>query len=562
MIQINEIKQFSERDLAIKIVIPLLKRMGFRSVTYTCDVDEFGKDIVCYYTNPFGDKKWVGVQVKTVDIHGKSSRSGNIQEVINQIQESFDNPFYHPTYNEEIEINEMFLITSGRITPKAKIAIKNKFLRDAIHFMDGQALANSLEEFVPEIFETYEKARVIKNRIRNLIASGKVVDDIRELEAWFLERRSIELNEKEMAFITSQVFRYFFENTTLRFFHDKIDWEILAWLEDLEGSDSVLSKEIDEFLTYFPYMNEFTTPTLTLAFLKSLKHFEVICPSVYYRLRFDANLFFSRIKKSFEFLDYPYTHQIMAYLMEYSETLDNFCDASNIDLPEKYIFPVLIGMKKYDVAESFLLEKADFGDYFAKAFIFCVKAGLGEACEPKSNIVHKFAEFLQKAQLSSQLMPFIPPNFAILLYWTLRNEKEVKRLLNVEETFHELSNGKYLPEAYKLYVGEAEDFFKEISDVTLPEIPEIFEEMADLRSEMSDFNESLRLLDIAEKNADKFKWDFHLKFVRQHKARCLYRLGRKSEALEIWEALIEEKEKLIDYPLYVACKKELSSKKT
>lgn len=562
MIQINEIKQFSERDLAIKIVIPLLKHMGFRSVTYTCDIDEFGKDIVGYYTNPFGDKKWVGVQVKTVDIHGTSSRSGNIQEIISQIQESFDNPFYHPTYNEQIEISEMFLITSGRITPKAKIAIKNKFLRKAIHFIDGQALVNSLEEFVPGIFETYEKARVIKNRISNLIASGKAVDDIRELEAWFLERKSIKLNKEEMAFIASQVFRYFFKNTALMFFNSKINWDVLAWLEDLQGSDSVLSKEIDEFLRYFPYMNEFSTPRLTLALLKSLKHLEVVCPSVYYRLGFDANLFFSKIKKSFEFLDYPYTHQIMAYLMEYSESLANFCNNSNIDLPEKYIFPVLIGMKKYDAAKSFLLEKVDFGDYFAKVFIFCVKAGLGEACEPKSNIVHKFAEFLQKAQLSSQLMPFIPPNFAILLYWRLRNDKQVKRLLNLEETFHELSNEKYLPKAYKLYVGDAGDFFKEISDVALPEIPEIFEEMADLRSEMSDFKEALRLLDIAEKNADKFKWDFWLEFVRQHKARCLYRLGRKSEALEIWEALIEEKEKLIDYSLYVACKKELDSKKT
>lgn len=197
MTSFAHITELQEEDLTKNLVIPLFKKLGFNSVSYTCGIDEFGRDVVCYYTNPLGDKKWVGVQVKAVDIHGTLEKSGNIQEIINQIQEAFDNPFYDPTCNEEAWITEMFIITSKKITSKAKRVIRNKFKQKTVHFMDGQQLVNALEKFVPHLLESSSTANTIKQRIQQLINSKKDVDDLREVEAWYAGRDYLRLSKKE-----------------------------------------------------------------------------------------------------------------------------------------------------------------------------------------------------------------------------------------------------------------------------------------------------------------------------------------------------------------------------
>lgn len=108
MIKLGEIKKLSEEELSTQIIMPLLKKLDFKSVIYTCGVDEFGRDIVFYDIDAFGNKKWKGAQVKAANIHATLSREGNVQEIINQIQEAFDNPYFHPASREEIRVNEMY----------------------------------------------------------------------------------------------------------------------------------------------------------------------------------------------------------------------------------------------------------------------------------------------------------------------------------------------------------------------------------------------------------------------------------------------------------------------
>jgi len=280
MASFAHITKLTEKDLTIKIVIPLLKKMGFESVTYTCGVDEFGRDIVCYYTNPLDDKKWVGIQVKAVDIHGTSSKSGNVQEIIDQIQEAFDNPFYHSTFNEEVKITEMYIVTSKNITPKAKRAINNKFKNKAVRFMDGQQLINALEKFVPDLLEPFQTSNAIKQRLQHLISSNKNVDDLREIEGWFTAKDHLNLSEKEMNFISLQILNYFFKNPSIRF-QDKIGWDILGWLSDLKDSANIISEYLTSFIEDFPYYDQFGAPTFSLSFLKTVKKIKEICPSIY-----------------------------------------------------------------------------------------------------------------------------------------------------------------------------------------------------------------------------------------------------------------------------------------
>jgi len=560
MASFAHITKLTEKDLTIKIVIPLLKKMGFESVTYTCGVDEFGRDIVCYYTNPLDDKKWVGIQVKAVDIHGTSSKSGNVQEIIDQIQEAFDNPFYHSTFNEEVKITEMYIVTSKNITPKAKRAINNKFKNKAVRFMDGQQLINALEKFVPDLLEPFQTSNAIKQRLQHLISSNKNVDDLREIEGWFTAKDHLNLSEKEMNFISLQILNYFFKNPSIRF-QDKIGWDILGWLSDLKDSANIISEYLTSFIEDFPYYDQFGAPTFSLSFLKTVKKIKEICPSIYTNVKVPTSSFLSKIKKGINILGYPYNRTIFVYLMEESDGLPTIDVNKILDFPERYVLPFFIGMRDFEQAKLYLKSQKEPERFFSESLCFSVKCVLGEFRYSSSKIISKFAEFIEKSDFTEEIMKAIPPQYQVLLSLCLGREKETLELLNLENTFFEIYDGNYFPRAYSVFVGKPKCFFDLIRDISVPEIPEVYYEMAELSFGMKDFDESLRLADVALANHHKLKRDWIEKFLRYHKAKCLFELKRYPEALKILEALIQEDEHSASfyYRLYESCKKRIST---
>lgn len=560
--KLENIQKLSEKELSTRIVIPLLKSMGYKSVTYTCGTDEFGRDIIFYDEDKFNNKKWKAAQVKSVNIQGTSSRAGNIQEIINQIQEAFDNPYFNSSSGEEVLINEVYIITSRSITPKAKLAIKNKFQYKPVFFIEGQGLVNYLDKFVPDILDKTDKAKGITYRIKKFLKSGEQFD-IRELETWFSNKNNLQLENESADFVSKQIFKYFFRNPSMEY-EENINWNILSWLDNLSNSNIVLSRQIQEFLEDFPYYSEFQAPGLYLSFLKSLKKIKYISPRIYCKIKIDSSSFFHNIEKSFAVLDSGVDrNHILNHLFEEGDVLLDFLSDEKlvIDVDEKYIIPILIGMKHHSAASAFLEKKENPEKFLAQSFIFCVNCGLNEDYRRKtSSIVNKFLEFVRMTKLENTFLLHLPSNYKILALWGLNRGKEAKELLKVKKTFDGFptSSVDYLPKAYRLFFGKSEDFFREIDGVTIPKIPEIYDEMAELKYAINDFEGSLKLIEIAIENSDKLKKYYLLKFMKRHKAHCLFNLKHYSECLKVLEALIKEGGKT-DFELYEACKKEIKN---
>ena len=132
-----------EERLTKEVIMPLLERKGLRRVRYCHGVDEFGRDVLFEEEDKWGSIRYCAGQVKAVRIHGGAGKSkGNVQELINQAQAAFDNPFWDSSSNENRYINELYIFAGKGITPSAKTAILNGVRNKNIRFIDEQELAD------------------------------------------------------------------------------------------------------------------------------------------------------------------------------------------------------------------------------------------------------------------------------------------------------------------------------------------------------------------------------------------------------------------------------------
>lgn len=92
-----QIEKLNEQQLRQQIIMPLLKKMGYKDVTETHGNNELGRDIVCWTTDDNGNRVNVAVVAKTVRMRGKiSAGKGTLQEVYMQLSQCFGEPFEDP----------------------------------------------------------------------------------------------------------------------------------------------------------------------------------------------------------------------------------------------------------------------------------------------------------------------------------------------------------------------------------------------------------------------------------------------------------------------------------
>lgn len=84
--KLRMLQELDEKMLTQRVIIPLYESegMGYKNVRYTHRMLEFGKDIVCYKDDEYGDRIYTGIQVKKTKIAGK-----DVSGVLRQIFEAF-----------------------------------------------------------------------------------------------------------------------------------------------------------------------------------------------------------------------------------------------------------------------------------------------------------------------------------------------------------------------------------------------------------------------------------------------------------------------------------------
>jgi hypothetical protein len=135
----------NEESFSKEIIYPLLLKMNFRNVIYNHGTKEYGKDFTFNDYDKFGQRRNYSIQAKAGDVSGKTN--GKIDELIGQVRDSFEMPYYDINSQSPNYVSTMIIIISGKFTENAKEKILhklNKGLHGSIYFIDKQMITELL----------------------------------------------------------------------------------------------------------------------------------------------------------------------------------------------------------------------------------------------------------------------------------------------------------------------------------------------------------------------------------------------------------------------------------
>jgi len=139
----------SEDDLTTKVLLPLLRQLGFERITVAGHRDkamEFGKDLWMKFTLPTQHSVYFGVQVKKgkVDAAGATKGSNaNAMELVNQARMALGHPVFDPAINKNVLVDHVYIVAGGEITKQARhliVTTLDQESRRHIIFMDRDDL--------------------------------------------------------------------------------------------------------------------------------------------------------------------------------------------------------------------------------------------------------------------------------------------------------------------------------------------------------------------------------------------------------------------------------------
>lgn len=138
-----------ENEFTVKILLPLLRKLGFVNVKYNHGNKEFGKDITFARRTEFDDYEYYGVQVKYGDVSGGAQ--GQINELIQQAKDSFSMPYYDVYSRAKVRVSKVIIAISGKFTQNAveKIieGITEYPMKNNLIFLDGEKIEGLMSKY-------------------------------------------------------------------------------------------------------------------------------------------------------------------------------------------------------------------------------------------------------------------------------------------------------------------------------------------------------------------------------------------------------------------------------
>lgn len=170
---LERMRKMPEKQLHTKVIIPLLKSMGFRGVRYIHGSYERGKDIVYVTGDSYGDDRLEVCQVKNDCFTGKSNSSTNTMTVLSQIRSCRMIEVLNPVTNQKEIPQGVVLFTTYPLTDKDTADGGNvlKQLKEMeCKIVTPEKLVSLIENFTPEVYEQIGLlSRSIKRAMANYI---------------------------------------------------------------------------------------------------------------------------------------------------------------------------------------------------------------------------------------------------------------------------------------------------------------------------------------------------------------------------------------------------------
>ena len=176
-----------EDEYSEKVVMPLLRRMGFIDVRNNHGINEFGKDILFSKYDEFGIKKHYAAQLKAKNISGKNAK--DMDDIIAHIGRAYNIPHLDLITGESVFIDEFYVITSKEFIGNAITMIREderiRKQKNYLHFFDGEKIheldnnnykiiKERIEALISEMRYNSDIINFINNNIEDWINKGKV----------------------------------------------------------------------------------------------------------------------------------------------------------------------------------------------------------------------------------------------------------------------------------------------------------------------------------------------------------------------------------------------------
>jgi hypothetical protein len=136
--ELNRFMNMSDEDAFTELLlVPLLRKMGFRSVQAKGHVDrtlEFGQDLRSFkFELPTGHWLYFAAQVKTEDLiysANESSGKENIEKVLLQVKMAFSHEMFDIETNSKVLPDHVLLITTGNVNEGAREHLADSLSRE------------------------------------------------------------------------------------------------------------------------------------------------------------------------------------------------------------------------------------------------------------------------------------------------------------------------------------------------------------------------------------------------------------------------------------------------
>ena len=115
----KKLKKLDEKKLRL-ILIQLFEKLNFKEVDHHHGTTEFGKDIVFYEEDTFGNKIWYACVVKSGNIS-----QGGLGTVHRQVRECLRSKYPSTTFGR-VQINKVLVICSGVFSGNSKTLIADE----------------------------------------------------------------------------------------------------------------------------------------------------------------------------------------------------------------------------------------------------------------------------------------------------------------------------------------------------------------------------------------------------------------------------------------------------
>lgn len=149
------LNNLNEKEFRQDLIIPLLSKMGYLAPIEYHGTNERGKDIICFEYDRLNEQRFLSVVAKTGDLSGNAATNSGLMTVVNQVQQAFDSP-YEDLYNmRQVFINEVWVMTTGKIVSGAQDSVINTLRKNNLDKQIRIIGDDRLIHLIDKHFSTY-----------------------------------------------------------------------------------------------------------------------------------------------------------------------------------------------------------------------------------------------------------------------------------------------------------------------------------------------------------------------------------------------------------------------